>query len=343
MKHLDLFSGIGGFALAAERVWPGIEHIFCDNEPYAQEILKKHWPNSKIYGDIRTLTTDTRSPQYGRLSSSEREAISEIGEVYLLTGGFPCQPFSQAGRRKGKDDDRFLWPEMLRVIKEFRPTWIVGENVAGILSMAQQQSNPKMGGEEHTEDGDYDNDHATGIIWDIINDIEQAGYSVQTFVIPAVAVGAPHRRDRVWIVGHSCSAGTGKQSERIHRGEIASESGKREDIRDGTNATDSNAPDSTAKGLQQRGEARSTTSSGSARRRGLANDGSWNENWLEVATRLCRVDDGLSSRLARLPDGRKISYSKWRQEALKGLGNAWVPQVAEEIFKAIKQTHESLF
>lgn len=100
MKHLDLFSGIGGFALASETVWPEIEHTFCDNEPFSQEVLKKHWPNSKIYGDIRELTGETAD---------------------LVTGGFPCQPFSNAGRKKGKKDDRFLWPEMLRVIKEAKP------------------------------------------------------------------------------------------------------------------------------------------------------------------------------------------------------------------------------
>jgi len=195
MKHLDLFSGIGGFALATEMVWDNVEHIFCDNEPFAQQILKKHWPTAKIYGDIRTLTYATES---GREHSStqglEGQATgggehTRTHEYDLLTGGFPCQPFSQAGRRKGTGDDRFLWPEMLRVIREFRPRWVIGENVAGLLSIEQ------------------------GVVFEqVCADLEGEGYAVQAFVIPAVAVNAPHRRDRVWIVAHSEKGGSGRGS-----------------------------------------------------------------------------------------------------------------------------------
>ena len=152
--HLDLFSGIGGFALAAG--WAGFETIgFCDNEPYAQAVLKKHWPNVPIHGDIKTL-----------------DGTAYRG-VTLLTGGFPCQPFSNAGKRRGKDDDRYLWPQMLRVIQEARPDWIVGENVVGIIGLALDQ---------------------------VCSDLEAEGYEVEPIIIPACGVDAPHRRNRVWVV-----------------------------------------------------------------------------------------------------------------------------------------------
>jgi DNA (cytosine-5)-methyltransferase 1 len=155
--HLDLFSGIGGFALAAK--WNGYRTVgFCDNEPYAQAVLKKHWPEVPCHKDIREVR----------------------GELYagvtLLTGGFPCQPFSVAGKQRGKDDNRYLWPEMLRVIQEAKPAWIIGENVAGIVNLALDR---------------------------IHTDLETQDYEVESFIIPACAVNAPHKRDRVWIVANS--------------------------------------------------------------------------------------------------------------------------------------------
>ena len=168
--HLDLFSGIGGFALAAG--WAGFETVgFCDNEPYAQAVLKKHWPNVPIHGDIKAL-----------------DGTAYRG-VTLLTGGFPCQPFSNAGKRRGKDDDRYLWPEMLRVIQEARPAWIVGENVVGIVGLALDQ---------------------------VCSDLEAEGYEVEPIIIPACGVDAPHRRNRVWIIaggGGRCGQLHGHQAE----------------------------------------------------------------------------------------------------------------------------------
>jgi DNA (cytosine-5)-methyltransferase 1 len=160
--HLDLFSGIGGFALAAK--WNGYRTVgFCDNEPYAQAVLKRHWPEVPCHKDIREVR----------------------GELYagvtLLTGGFPCQPFSVAGKQRGKDDDRYLWPEMLRVIQEARPTWIIGENVAGIVNLALDQ---------------------------VCADLEDQGYEVEPIIIPACSVDAPHRRNRVWIVANSNNKGS---------------------------------------------------------------------------------------------------------------------------------------
>ena len=169
MKHLDLFSGIGGFALAADWVW-GAEHeivSFCEIESFCQKVLKKHWPDVPIHDDIKTLKGD------------------KYGTIDLITGGFPCQSFSVAGKRRGKNDDRYLWPEMFRIIQEARPRWVIGENVTGIINMALDE---------------------------VLSDLESEGYEAQTFIIPACSQNAPHRRDRVWIVADTIN-------QRLQRGE----------------------------------------------------------------------------------------------------------------------------
>jgi len=159
MKHGSLFSGIGGFDLASE--WMGWENVFqVEIDDYCQKVLAKNFPNVKRYGDIK-------------------EFKGECGSVDILTGGFPCQPFSHAGKRKGESDDRYLWPEYLRIIREIQPTYVVGENVAGLVSM---------------EDGKTLNG--------IFTDLEGEGYTVESFIIPACGVGAWHRRDRIWIIGY---------------------------------------------------------------------------------------------------------------------------------------------
>lgn len=158
MKHLDLFSGIGGFALAAR--WAGINTVaFCEIEPFAQKVLKKNFPGIPIFSDICKL---------------KRSDIHE--SVDIITGGFPCQPFSIAGKKRGTDDNRDLWPEMFRIIKEFKPTWVVGENVANFVGMAFNRTK---------------------------TDLESEGYEVQPLIIPACGVNAPHKRDRVWIVAYT--------------------------------------------------------------------------------------------------------------------------------------------
>jgi len=158
MRVLDLFSGIGGFSLGLERV--GMETVaFCEIEPFCRRILQKHWPDAIIHEDIRKI--DGRQYQ---------------GAVELVCGGFPCQPFSHAGEQRGKQDDRHLWPEMLRVIREVQPAWVLGENVPGIISMELDQC---------------------------LADLEEAGYSAGAFVIPACAADAHHIRNRVWICAHA--------------------------------------------------------------------------------------------------------------------------------------------
>lgn len=360
MLHIDLFSGIGGFAIAAEKVWPDIKHIFVDNDPFCQKVLAKHWSEAPIFGDIRTFTPNTpskrlrgggedgteqqaslswkniqknertfiadpRSEKYRGLSSGERKAISSARKsgVFILTGGFPCQPFSQAGRRKGTADDRFLWPEMARVIAEFRPRWVIAENVRGLVNIQG------------------------GVVFEqVCADLEGLGYAVQPLVIPAVAVNAPHRRDRIWFVAYCAGIGlvarggdgkgghilrdeernATKDKQTGHRrkcgiGEVRviqdakyDGSGIRKDEKQGNIGNEWNI------------------STGNATR--VFGKENWNQNWLEVATRLCGVSYGFSAKL----DGR-MTPAKHRIERLKSLGNAIVPQVAEEIMKAIKQSH----
>lgn len=162
MTHASLFSGIGGFDLAAEKMgWNNLFQVEID--PFCQKVLQKNFPNAERYTDIRQFDGSTYR-----------------GRVDVLSGGFPCQPFSIAGKRNGNADERALWPEMLRVIREIQPAWVVGENVAGIISMELDT---------------------------VCADLEGIGYTVQAFVIPACAVNALHRRDRVWIVAHASSAG----------------------------------------------------------------------------------------------------------------------------------------
>jgi len=155
--HIDIFSGIGGFALAANAA--GFRtSVFCEQDDYCAKVLKRHWPNVPIIPDVKEFDG-------GRWKGAD-----------LLTGGFPCQPFSVAGERRGEEDDRALWPEMLRVIKEARPRFVLAENVAGLINMALD---------------------------DVLSRLEGEGYTTGTVVLPACAVNAPHRRDRVWIMGYA--------------------------------------------------------------------------------------------------------------------------------------------
>src|SRR5664280_1013340 len=324
MNHLDLFSGIGGFALAAQTVWGSDYHCvgFCEIDSFCQQVLRKNFEGVKIYGDIRGLTAEQLAGDSEGKSSNSVSSVSEWGSngtggirdvrpfrIDLLTGGFPCQPFSTAGKRKGTQDDRFLWPEMLRVIREVKPRWVIGENVAGIIEMALGQ---------------------------VCADLEGLDYEVQPFVIPACAVNAPHRRDRVWIVGHAngCNG----------RGELPRCGWQGMELEQ----SDCPSSDTCCERLERCEETRDI---GSRRETSEQRPGEhpesrifpdWNRDWREVAFESCvrGVDDGLPRKVARLPDGSTISESKWRQEALKCYGNSIVPQVAMEIMRGIKAIDE---
>ena len=199
LTHGSLFSGFDAPSVAAS--WLGWENAFhCEINPFCNEILKYWFPNSEHYEDI--TKTDFKKWR---------------GKIDVLTGGFPCQPFSLAGRRKGADDNRYLWPHMLRAIREIRPTWVIGENVAGILTMVQPGKETEMGcqtslfGEDNRKRILLRQEY---VVETICKDLEREGYSVQPLLIPACAVGAPHRRDRVWFVAHTNSNGGQEKTER---------------------------------------------------------------------------------------------------------------------------------
>lgn len=192
MTHASLFSGIGGFDYAAALL--GWINIFdCEIDAFCRKVLEYHFPNSVHYGDItKQIFKEWR------------------GKIDVLSGGFPCQPFSLAGQRKGADDNRYLWPEMLRVIREILPRWVVGENVGGILTMVQPGAEVEVGGQASLFGEDYRKrvlHRQEYVIETICRDLEREGYAVQPLLIPACAVGAPHRRDRIWFIAHRTNAG----------------------------------------------------------------------------------------------------------------------------------------
>ena len=207
MTHASLFSGIGGAEIAA--AWLGWENLFhCDINEFGRKVLGYWFPKSKEYNDIKTTDfTEWR------------------GRVDILTAGFPCQPFSVAGKRRGADDDRYLWPETLRAINEIRPAWFVGENVFGIASMVLPGEEVDMGRTDDLfEEGNLYRTERRFVLDRICRDIEDAGYTVQPVVVPACAVGAPHRRDRVWFVARREDFGhDAEDTDRHGRGDRVSE------------------------------------------------------------------------------------------------------------------------
>ena len=381
MTHASLFSGIGGAELAAR--WVGWKNVFhCEINPFGRRVIEYHFPESKSYEDV--TTTD----------------FSEYrGRIDVLTAGFPCQPFSVAGQRKGAEDNRYLWPEVVRVIREVRPTWVVGENVAGILTMVQPGEETEMGGQTNIF-GEVDRKRVLlrqeYVVETICGDLEREGYSVQPFIIPACAVGAPHRRDRVWFVANRTDRRDIDTSKRkrtnLHEGKSFTRS-DREGTSSDTDSvsrqngviadTDGNrhsSRESSKENERRREDISSTTrkgGSGSKRSNGLFGFSQYATNsnndrlqgsmfsfdydperweakdrhiktftdntrislpadrWKDFPTQspVLSRDDELSTRL----DG--ITFSKWRQESIKAYGNAWVPAVAYEIFKAIEDSN----
>ena len=319
MKLLDLFSGIGGFSLAAS--WCGIETIgFVEIDKFCQKVLRKHWSGVPIYEDITKISfADTRCFRQKKCEI-EAEGIEQLCEgangrrvvrippVDIVSGGFPCQPFSCAGKRKGKADDRYLWPEMLRVISEVRPRWVIGENVAGFINMGLD---------------------------DCISDLEGLRYEVQAFVISACAVNAPHRRDRVWIVAHY--EGSRRNSEAQQ--ELDGEAGQRES---GCRFDHSRQDVADAEGRTigtRLCESRQTEIGG-----GRSGDGGGKDAVCKSISRGCCGESWRGAReesadgcwWSTEPNVGRVAHGvPSRVDRLRSLGNAIVPQVAYQIFKAI--------
>jgi DNA (cytosine-5)-methyltransferase 1 len=378
MRHGSLFSGIGGFDLAAE--WMGWENKFhCEWNPFGQRVLKHYWPNAESFNDI----TKTDFTKYAN-------------KIDILTGGFPCQPYSSAGKRLGKEDERHLWPEMLRAIREISPSFVVGENVRGLTNWNG------------------------GMVFDeVCAELESYGYQVAPCIIPACGVGAPHRRERVWFVAYSDGNARRRRPSESGREERETNSNGQPQIYFGTDTngnegdvadpkrnglehwnkarnlrseettprqkggqltndfkTNDNATNTNGNGFNQRngkyeintsqggfnalcdinksngyGNAPNSSSGGIQRHGGSSQKGEFQTNesnqnnskrqsrmdWENFPTQspVCSGDDGLSTEL----DG--ITFSKWRAESIKAYGNAIVPQVAYQIFKAIQLTNEN--
>ena len=281
-NHGSLFSGIGGFDLAAQ--WMGWQNIFhCEWNEFGQKVLKHHFPQSISYGDI-----------------TQTDFTIHRGQIDILSGGFPCQPYSAAGKRLGKEDDRHLWPEMLRATRGIRPGWVVGENVRGLTNWSG------------------------GLVFDEVqSDLEAEGYEVLPFLLPACAVNAPHRRDRIWFVAY---AGGEQLQERAPIGNGQDKEKERAGM-DNRFERPSDTWDATyTDRRRQSGKEYGKKESGWIAEKSLYPD------WQNFPTQspVCNGDDGLSSRL----DG--ITFPKWRNESIKAGGNAIVPQVVYQIFKSIE-------
>lgn len=445
MNHASLFSGIGGAEVAASMMgWQNLFH--CEIQEFPRKVLQYWFPNSESYEDI-TKTDFTKWH----------------GKVDVLTGGFPCQPFSLAGRRKGADDNRYLWPQMLRAIRQIHPTWVVGENVNGIKTMVESCQVTHMGRTDYLfEENHLYREESRFTLDKICADLEAEGYSVQPIVIPACAIGAPHRRDRVWIVArkipttpsHPNSSNDSRRPEEIQGKSQKERLSERNDIRKPGFTSDvlghvahtqcdghspqrhgnqrarakkskegqdrpqprsrrhgSGTTPSYAHGTRQRRrknkqepftECSRTPNLGSRRSKRLAShslqhrshevhqdhqsqfpDGArtnslggqrssphsngfgWDKGeheyarsqktqqgefqpggadspesrWRNFPTQspVCRGNDGIPFDV----DSLTISFPKWRQESIKAYGNAWVPQVAYEIFRAIEAEEEN--
>ena len=433
MNHASLFSGIGGAEVAASMMgWQNLFH--CEIQEFPRKVLQYWFPNSESYEDI--TKTDFHQWQ---------------GKVDVLTGGFPCQPFSLAGRRKGADDNRYLWPQMLRAIRQIHPTWVVGENVAGIKTMVESCQVTQMGRTDDLFEENYIYREESRFTLDkICADLEAEGYSVQPIVIPACSVGAPHRRDRVWIVARRISAtpsnpnssNDNRRSEEIQGKSQKERLSERNDIRkpgftsdvlghiahtqcDGYSSQghgnqrarekkSKEGQDRPQPGVRRHGSSKTSSYSNSHRQRRRANkqksitecsrssnlgtrrskrlashaycngdktlqpsertdrlsgfplsphskcnrwSQKYNDNgffeepqqgesqssgadspqsrWRNFPTQspVCRGNDGIPFDV----DSLTISFPKWRQESIKAYGNAWVPQVAYEIFRAIEE------
>ena len=281
MRHLDLFSGIGGFALAARKVgWQTVG--FCEIDPYCQKVLAKHWPGVPIYEDVRGLPYDS------------------IGPVGIITGGYPCQGESLAGKRLGKEDDRWLGEAFTDAVEIIRPKYAIGENVAGHITLGLDT---------------------------VLSNLERIGYTTETFVIPACAVDARHRRDRVWVIGSDTSS-EGSHKRKLQRRVQRQEEQEEQEDKRKTSELGSQArsrevlADTECRGRQGSGQHEQPCDTAQGE------DGEATESFY----------GGVGAKWSFEPNvGRVANGIPRRVDRLRGLGNAIVPQVAEVIFRAINE------
>jgi len=273
LRHTDLCSGIGGFSLGFQ--WAGLSEpvLFCDTDAWCRKILAKHWPDVPIAEDVKELAYDPNGL---------------VPDCDILTAGYPCQPWSVAGVRRGEEDDRHIWPEIFAIVQAKRPTWCVFENVYGHISLGLDQ---------------------------VLSDLEAKGYATRTFVVPACGVDAPHRRDRLWIVGHTTDNGrnrgatqTGRKGQ-THQSDQPGLSVRGEPSRPSENVADTDS---------QQGRLRHTKRQDAENVR-QSPRGQKHGGW-DFEPPVGRVANGIPRRVDRL----------------KGLGNAIVPQIAMRIGETIK-------
>lgn len=305
LRYGSLFSGIGGFDLAAE--WMGWDNVFhCEWNEFGQKVLKHYWPNAESFSDI----TKTDFTKY-------------YGTVDIITGGFPCQPYSSAGKRRGKEDERHLWPEMLRAIREVSPRFVVGENVRGLTNWNG------------------------GLVFDeVCAELESIGYQVAPVIIPACGVGAPHKRERIWFVayndskrqqGYEQQIGNRRDSENAEqRICICKEQGRNEIrcINEG-NCKNRNATNASSIGQEFREEGECSTIKSQSNNKQFKRCSKFHRtNFQKFPTQppICSGNDGFPGELD------SITFPKWRSESIKAYGNAIVPQVAYQIFKALEKS-----
>ena len=299
LKILDLFSGIGGFSLGLEATGGFETTAFCDIDPYCRSVLKKHWPNVPIFEDIRKLKG------------------TDIGTVDIITGGYPCQPFSVAGKQKGVEDKRHLWPEYFRLIKECRPTWVIGENVSGHIKLGLDS---------------------------VIEDLESEGYATRTFSISASSIGANHKRERIWIVANShntrnrtpqydCKQKQSKNKQEWKEHSQYKFSGQSKNVANAYGVND--AVGRVDRTIQETGGSGSIDERGSGTNANGFSQSSKNEtldskkqftnqNYWKTEPNVGRVVNGVPHRVDRL----------------KALGNSLVPQIPFYIGQTILRTYE---
>ena len=320
LQHLDLFSGIGGFSLGLETAGLANTVAFCDIDKYCHKVLNKHWPHVPIFSDIKELNYET-------LRSNG------INNIDIITGGYPCQPFSVAGLKKGEQDPRHLWPEYFRLVKELRPTWVIGENVSGHIKLGLDT---------------------------VLEDLESEGYSTRTFSISASGVGANHKRERVWIMAHSNDARDRTSRHEINgdREKIVKEwqeqsqfkSGRqsqnmenaRRSLREGTEFERTNANE-TKEGDANQSERSSGTSEfnvADSERERLQRSEQYETHTGETETQFSASQSFETTGLHWTiePDVGRVAHGvPNRVDRLKSLGNSLVPQIPFLIANCIKQ------